>query len=70
MAASGTTTMENGGNKDSIHAENVRNFSRLFAADEGQKRSFPWDDQEGRIMSEQKGRKKISWTEASKRDRC
>ena len=44
--------MEKSGNKDSIHAENVRNFPRLFAADEGQRRSFPWDDQEGRIISD------------------
>ena len=44
--------MEKSGNKDSIHAENVRNFPRLFAADEGQRRSLPWDDQEGRIISD------------------
>ena len=44
--------MENGGNKDSIDSQNVRNFPRLFAADEGQRRSLPWNDQEGRIISD------------------
>ena len=44
--------MENSGNKDSNDSENVRNFPRLFAADEGQRRSLPWNDQEGRIISD------------------
>ena len=51
-AAPGTTTLEKSGNKDSIDAQNVRNFPRLFAADEGQRRSLPWNDQEGRIISD------------------